>query len=170
MAHGTDPVRRLPWLPEIPSCHSNSESRLHTSAPPPARVPRPQSTILIVDDERMVRLVVRRLLEEWDFEVLEADNGRTALEVARDFKGALSLVITDLVMPYMDGCEFAEAFRALHPEVPVLFMTGKCPNAVVGSFFDPAENLITKPFDPDTFLDRVARLLESHINQRRVTA
>jgi CheY-like chemotaxis protein len=133
-------------------------------------MPRPQGTILIVDDEPMVRLVVGRLLEEWDFKVLEADNGRTALELMGDLKEALSLVITDLVMPYMDGFEFARAFRPRYPEVPILFMTGRCPNAVVGSFFDPAENLIFKPFDPDTFLDTVSRLLESHINQRRVTA
>ena len=137
---------------------------------PPARMPSPTGTILIVDDEPMVRLVVGRLLEEWDFRVLEADNGRTALQVARDFKGQLSLVITDLIMPYMDGCEFASAFRPLYPDVPILFMTGKCPNALVGNFFDPAENLLFKPFDPDTFLDVVARVLESHINQRRVSA
>jgi two-component system cell cycle sensor histidine kinase/response regulator CckA len=133
-------------------------------------MPSPTGTILIVDDEPMVRLVVGRLLEEWDFRVLEADNGRTALQIARDFKGELSLVITDLIMPYMDGCEFASAFRPLYPDVPVLFMTGKCPNALVGSFFDPSENLLFKPFDPDTFLDVVARVLESHINQRRVSA
>ena len=60
--------------------------------------------------------------------------------------------------------------RPLHPDVPILFMTGKCPSALIGSFFDPAENLLFKPFDPDTFLDIVARLLESHLNQRRVTA
>jgi CheY-like chemotaxis protein len=130
----------------------------------------PAGTILIVDDEPMVRLVVGRLLEEWDFKVLEADNGRSALRLAQDMKGQLSLVITDLVMPYMDGCEFADAFRPLYPDVPILFMTGKCPNALVGSFFDPAENLLFKPFDPDTFLDVVARLLESHINHRRVSA
>jgi CheY-like chemotaxis protein len=118
----------------------------------------------------MVRLVVGRLLEEWDFKVLEADNGRSALGVAQDFKGQLSLVITDLVMPYMDGCEFAHTFRPLYPDVPILFMTGKCPNALVGSFFDPAENLLFKPFDPDTFLDVVARVLESHINHGRVSA
>jgi CheY-like chemotaxis protein len=131
---------------------------------------RPAGTILIVDDEPMVRLVVGRLLEEWDFKVLEADNGRSALRLAQDLKGQLSLVITDLVMPYMDGCEFADAFRPLYPDVPILFMTGKCPNAMVGSFFDPAENLLFKPFDADTFLDVVARLLESHINHRRVSA
>jgi len=130
----------------------------------------PAGTILIVDDEPMVRLVVGRLLEEWDFTVLEADNGQSALRVARDHKGQLSLVITDLVMPYMDGCEFADAFRPLHPDVPILFMTGKCPNTLVGSFFDPTENLLFKPFDPDTFLDVVARVLESHINHGRVSA
>jgi CheY-like chemotaxis protein len=137
---------------------------------PPARMSTPTGTVLIVDDEPMVRLVVGRLLEEWDFKVLEADNGRSALRVARDFKGQLSLVITDLVMPYMDGCQFAGAFRPLFPDVPILFMTGKCPNALVGSFFDPAENLLFKPFDPDTFLDVVARVLESHINGGRVSA
>jgi two-component system, cell cycle sensor histidine kinase and response regulator CckA len=137
---------------------------------PPPEMTSLSGTILIVDDEPMVRLVVGRLLEEWDFRVLEADNGRTALQVARNFKGPLSLVITDLVMPYMDGCEFANAFRPLYPDVPILFMTGKCPNALVGSFFDPAEALLFKPFDPDTFLDVVAKLLESHINHRRISA
>ncbi len=130
----------------------------------------PTGTILIVDDEPMVRLVVGRLLEEWDFKVLEAENGRSALRVAQEFRGQLSLVITDLVMPYMDGCAFADAFRPLHPDVPILFMTGKCPNALVGTFFDPTENLLFKPFDPDTFLDVVARVLESHINHGRVSA
>jgi CheY-like chemotaxis protein len=130
----------------------------------------PTGTILIVDDEPMVRLVVGRLLEEWDFKVLEADNGRSALRIAQEYRGQLSLVITDLVMPYMDGCEFADAFRPLHPDVPILFMTGKCPNALVGTFFDPTENLLFKPFDPDTFLDVVARVLESHINHGRVSA
>ena len=127
-------------------------------------------TILIVDDEPMVRLVIGRLLEEWNFRVLEADNGRTALQVAQTVKGGLNLVITDLIMPYMDGCEFANAFRQLYPDVPILFMTGKCPSALVGSFFDPAENLLFKPFDPDTFLDVVARVLESHINLGRISA
>ena len=136
----------------------------------PPGMSKPSGTVLIVDDEPMVRLLVGRLLGEWNFRVLEADNGRSALQVAQDFGDALSLVITDLVMPYMDGCEFANAFRPLYPNVPILFMTGKCPNALVGNFFDPAENLVFKPFDPDTFLDVVARVLESHINHGRVSA
>ena len=127
-------------------------------------------TILVVDDEPMVRLVVCRLLKEWGFDVVEADNGKTALQIARKLKGALSMVITDLAMPYMDGYEFAHAFRPLYPQVPILFMTGVSPNALVGSLSARGEHLLFKPFDPDTFLDTVARLLESRINEGRVPA
>jgi two-component system cell cycle sensor histidine kinase/response regulator CckA len=81
----------------------------------------------------MVRLVVCRLLEEWGFKAIEADNGQTALQLARKLNGGLAVVITDLAMPYMDGYEFARAFRLLFPQVPILFMTGKCPTALVGS-------------------------------------
>src|SRR4051812_1403436 len=125
-------------------------------------------SVLVIDDEPMVRLVVCRLLEEWGFKAVEADNGRTALQLARRLQGALSMVITDLAMPYMDGFEFAKAFRQLYPDVPILFMTGKCPAALVGSFSE-REQLLFKPFDPDAFLDAVAQLLESRINQKQVS-
>jgi two-component system cell cycle sensor histidine kinase/response regulator CckA len=118
----------------------------------------------------MVRSVVSRLLQDWDFKVVEADNGRTALQVARKLKGALSMVITDLAMPYMDGYEFASAFRPLYPDVPILFMTGQCPNALVGDLSREGDHLLFKPFGPDGFLDTVARLLESRINAGRTSA
>jgi CheY-like chemotaxis protein len=127
-------------------------------------------TILVVDDEPLVRQVVCRLLEEWDFTVVEADDGKSALQVAAQIRSGLSMVITDLCMPYMDGYEFARAFRLVCPDVPVLFMTGKCPNALIGSLFGTEDNLLFKPFDPDQFLDTVARLLESRINHRRIPA
>ena len=122
-------------------------------------------TVLVVDDEPLVRVVVGRLLEEWGFKAVEADNGKTALQLARRLNGGLSMVITDLVMPYMDGFEFALAFRRLYPDVPILFMTGRAPANLLGSLA-PREQLLFKPFDPDTFLDAVARLLESRINER----
>jgi two-component system, cell cycle sensor histidine kinase and response regulator CckA len=127
-------------------------------------------TVLVIDDEAMVRLVVCRLLEEWGFKAVQADNGRTALHLARKLNGALSMVITDLLMPHMDGYEFANVFRALYPDVPILFMTGQSSTALAGSLPGDREQLLFKPFDPDSFLDAVARLLESRINQRRVSA
>jgi CheY-like chemotaxis protein len=122
-------------------------------------------TVLVVDDEPLVRVVVGRLLEEWGFKAVEADNGKSAIQMARKLNGGLSMVITDLIMPYMDGFEFALAFRRIYPDVPILFMTGRAPTALVGSLA-AREQLLFKPFDPDTFLDAVARLLESRINER----
>jgi CheY-like chemotaxis protein len=127
-------------------------------------------TVLVVDDEPMVRVLIGRLLEEWGFKAVEADNGRTALQLARRYNGSLCMVITDLVMPHMDGYQFAEAFRRLYSGVPILFITGKCPSAVAGNFSGGREQLLFKPFDPDAFLDAVARLLESRVNQQQISA
>jgi CheY-like chemotaxis protein len=126
--------------------------------------------VLVIDDEPMVRVLVCRLLEEWGFRALEADNGRTALQLAGKLKGALSMVITDLAMPNMDGSEFASVFRPLYPDVPILFMTGRCPTGFIGNVANGREQLLFKPFDPDTFLEAIARLLESRLNHGQVSA
>jgi two-component system cell cycle sensor histidine kinase/response regulator CckA len=127
-------------------------------------------TVLVVDDEPMVRALLGQLLEEWGFKAAEADNGKAALELARKLKGTLSLVITDVVMPHMDGYDFAQAFRQLYPDVPILFMTGQCPAALEDRLSKEREQILFKPFNPDAFLDAVARLLESRVNQKRVSA
>src|SRR4051794_38819328 len=141
---------------------SGREQRNLMTTPLPSAGSR---TVLVVDDEPLVRVVVGRLLEEWGFKAVEADNGKTGLQLARRLNGGLSMVITDLIMPYMDGFEFALAFRRLYPDVPILFMTGQSPTAMVGRVA-AREQLLFKPFDPDTFLDAVARLLESRINEK----
>ena len=66
----------------------------------------------------MVRIVIGRLLQKWDFKVVEADSGRSALEMARSLNGALCLVITDLNMPQMDGYQLAAALSPLYPDLP----------------------------------------------------
>ncbi|HEV7365982.1 MAG TPA: response regulator [Gemmatimonadales bacterium] len=127
-------------------------------------------TILVVDDEPMVRSVVGRLLQRWGFEVVEADNGKSALLLARNLNGQLCLVITDLAMPHMDGYQFASAFSPLYPDVPVLFVTGKCPNELMGDLSSMQDRLLFKPFHPDALLGAVARLLESKTSQREISA
>jgi two-component system, cell cycle sensor histidine kinase and response regulator CckA len=118
----------------------------------------------------MVRSVVTHLLEEWGFKALEAENGKEGLRLARQLNGTLGLVISDLTMPQMDGLEFATAFRKLYPGVPILFMTGRSSTSLADTFSGGRDHLLFKPFDPDTFLDAVARLLESRLNQRSVPA
>ena len=126
-------------------------------------------TVLVVDDEPLVRTILCQLLEEWGFKAAEADNGQTALQVARKLKGGLTMVITDLVMPHMDGYAFAQAFRQLYPDVPILFMTGQCPAALEDRLSSEREQILFKPFNPDAFLEAVARVLESRVNQKRVS-
>ena len=127
-------------------------------------------TALVVDDEPMVRTVISRLLRRWDFTVLEAGSGKSALDVARGHGGGLSLMVTDLMMPEMNGYELATAFRPLYPDVPILFVTGKCPNALMGDLSGMQDRVLFKPFAPDALLDAVARLLESHSSPREFSA
>ena len=126
--------------------------------------------ILVVDDEPVVRSLVGRMLRQWHFPVVEADNGRAALETARRLQGELRLVITDLSMPGMDGYQFASAFSPLYPDVPILFVTGKCPNELMGDLSGMQDHLIFKPFRPDALLDAVSRVLQPGSSQRELTA
>jgi CheY-like chemotaxis protein len=130
------------------------------------RESRLSQTVLVVDDEPVVRSIVCRLLEEWGFGALEAADGEEALRLAQAEDGDLALVVTDLLMPRMDGYEFARAFRPLYPSVPILFITGNSERSV-----DPlsgkGEQLLFKPFDPDVFIETVGRLLESRVNETR---
>ena len=154
--------------PDTTGMAAGFRNRPHDTAPP--RLAPGSRTVLLIDDEPVVRVVVGRLLEEWGFKVVEAEHGKTGLQLARKLNGSLSMVITDLAMPHMDGYEFAKAFRELYPSVPILFMTGKCPSNLLGGFAGGREQLLFKPFDPDTFLEAVARLLESRINQTQHSA
>jgi CheY-like chemotaxis protein len=119
---------------------------------------RQRQTILLVDDEQFVRRMLARVLDEAGFGVIEAENGQAALSAAHLSDGALTLVVTDIHMPVMNGIEFARKFRPLHPRVPVLFITGRDPTGMD----DPASiegHLLRKPFRSEALLDAVARLL-----------
>ena len=135
---------------------------------PSASESKLSQSVLIVDDEPVVRSIVCRLLEEWGFTSLEAGDGEEALRLARAEKGDLALVVTDILMPRMDGYEFARAFRPLYPTVPILFMTGNTSQSVDTS--GKNEQLLFKPFDPDVFIETVGRLLETRVNATRRTA
>jgi CheY-like chemotaxis protein len=126
-------------------------------------------TILVVDDEQAIRTVVRRLLQELDFRVVEASNGEDALRMARRVKQTLSLVISDIQMPVMDGVEFHRRFRPLYPDVPILFITGQG-SSVLGRVPGQGEHLLLKPFEPDLLLEAVARLLASRLTAVRTSA
>ncbi len=118
-------------------------------------------SILVVDDETMVRPVYRRLLEAEGYLVWEADSGPEALEVWDKLEKPTDLLITDIIMPKMNGFELSQILRKKHPSLKVLYVTG---------FFDPQQwdflreipldFLLQKPFLPEIMLEKVRILLE----------
>ena len=92
----------------------------HEGAPSGTVVER----ILLVDDDAAVRVTTRRLLERLDFAVVEAENGIEALEVFRARRADLTVVLSDIRMPGMDGFRLAREVRALDPAFPILFISG----------------------------------------------
>ena len=91
------------------------------------------ATILVCDDEHSVRHLVCTLLTRHGYQVLEAQNGRRAMEVAGAHTGTIHLLLADVTMPELDGPSLAEQLRAVRPDVRVVFMSadwvsdGRCP-------------------------------------------
>jgi CheY-like chemotaxis protein len=119
-------------------------------------MPSQKTKVLLVDDEELVRQLLARILTDAGFAVEEADNGASALQIARRLDGSLSLVITDINMPVMDGLEFARTLRGTDSRIPFLFITGLDP-ALIHEVGFPAA-MLGKPFTPDAFLEKVVQL------------
>jgi DNA-binding response OmpR family regulator len=119
-----------------------------------------RTTVLLVDDEELLRRLLSRMLVDAGFAVIEAENGRAALATAERLDGSLSLVVTDIQMPVMGGLEFAREFRPLRPRTPILFITGRDPDSTAAAASDIGEGqLLRKPFGADAFLEAIARTL-----------
>jgi CheY-like chemotaxis protein len=117
------------------------------------------ATILVVEDEQQVRTLIARLLEKRGYHVLQAENGRKALELVQDSIQDLSLVITDLVMPEMGGQALIRELHRLRSGLPYLCMTGYSQEEVANLDGLDAASVIEKPFSPATFLDRVQSVI-----------
>jgi CheY-like chemotaxis protein len=121
---------------------------------------RPAGTILVVDDEPGIRHLLRKLLTGVSYRVLEAGNGREALQQVATSQ--VDLVIMDLVMPELEGIETIQALRRTLPQLKIIAMSGQ----FAGPMLRAAEHLgaqasLVKPIDQDDLLDAVARLMAS---------
>lgn len=112
-------------------------------------------TILVVEDDAIVRMLVVDVLEELDFMVLEADGGEQALETFKDVNQRIDLMMTDFGLPVMDGRELAARARAIRPNLPILFASGYAESLEV-----PVDmHVIGKPFSIDQLRDKVSSIL-----------
>ncbi|MCF5467789.1 hybrid sensor histidine kinase/response regulator [Pseudomonas syringae] len=118
-------------------------------------------TILVVDDEPAVRLLIAELLEDLGYVVLQAEKGSDALVILQS-KAAIDLLITDVGLPGgMNGRQVADAAREVRPDLKILFVTGYAENAVLAhDTLEPGMHVLPKPFAIAELIGRVTELLE----------
>jgi PAS domain S-box-containing protein len=120
-----------------------------------------QETILLVEDEEMVRLVASSRLRAKGYQVLEAANGQEALALAAAHQGPIHLLFTDVIMPQMGGVELAACLAQTRPDTRVLYTSGYTQDPVVLRSFTRAEDtFLPKPYVGETLARRVRELLD----------
>ena len=132
-------------------------------AAPPATTaaPRGKETILVVEDEEIVRNLTARMLQTLGYEVLQAANGREGLEVCRAQRGPIDLILTDLVMPQMSGRQFVTELRKLRQDFKALFVSGySSADTVDGMVVGTDTPLIQKPFTREVLARKIREVLE----------
>jgi PAS domain S-box-containing protein len=122
-------------------------------------------TILLVEDEDIVRTLSTEILQQHGYTVIAAANGEEGLRVCKEFEGTIDLMITDVVMPRMSGRELAEHVFALRPETRVLYMSGFTDDAIVRhGVLDDGVFFIQKPFSPDSLAIKAREILDQIVN------
>jgi two-component system, cell cycle sensor histidine kinase and response regulator CckA len=135
-----------------------TETARHDDAPAPG----PAATILLVEDDPMIRSSARLTLELRGYAVLEAGDGQQALDLCEAHRGEIGLILTDLVMPQMNGWAFAEQAAKLYPEKRILYMSGYTDLvSVFGETLAPGTAWLRKPFRAEELLKSVRELLPS---------
>lgn len=136
---------------------AESEEKLHSGK---RREQMGSETILLVDDEEGVRKLVFAILQSHGYEVIEANNGQTALAAYEKNKHKIDLVLTDVVMPLMNGFELGERLCEERPEIKILYMSGYRDNPIGNSPGEANRAFLHKPFTPDTLVQKVRQLLD----------
>jgi two-component system, cell cycle sensor histidine kinase and response regulator CckA len=117
-------------------------------------------TILIVDDEPTVRLIAQRVLEMRGYRSLTADGGEEAAAICENFAGAIDLVLTDIMMPDLNGGELSKRVAELRPRAKLLFMSGlECDAASEHGVSATRDRYLQKPFTPSALRGIVQSVL-----------
>ena len=118
-------------------------------------------TVLVVDDDAAVLAVASKVLRRGGYEVLEAGGGEAALAVAGQVDGKISVLLSDVVMPSMNGRELSDAFRERYPDVRIIFMSAYREDEVILRGIRLAEvDFIPKPFSVQGLRDKVREVLD----------
>lgn len=119
-------------------------------------------TVLLVEDEEIVRNLVREVLTDNGYHVLEADSGNAALSICETYLLPIHLLLTDVIMPGISGPTLKDQIVKLHPNIKVLFMSGYTDDSITASgVLDSETAFIEKPFSPDALVRKMREILTS---------
>jgi two-component system cell cycle sensor histidine kinase/response regulator CckA len=118
-------------------------------------------TILVVEDTEAVRKLVCALLAQGGYTCLEAADGMEALMLAERRIHELALVVTDIVMPQMNGSELAARVALLRPDLPILFMSGFADDPILESIGKSSFPFLPKPFTSEALMQAVRQVLDA---------
>ena len=121
---------------------------------------RGTETVLLVEDEEMLRRLARRVLSQHGYTVLEAGDGDEALTVAEATGSPIDLVLTDVVMPNLSGPELGERISALQPLAKVVYMSGYLDADGASSAIARGAEFIAKPFTPSALIAKIRGVLD----------
>ena len=115
--------------------------------------------ILVVEDDRLNRELLSKVLRQEGYQVLEACDGDIALKILQVLP--CDLVITDFLMPMLNGIEFVKQLRSLQPQMPIIFITGYLTAISDKKIVDEVAEILAKPFELNVLRSSVRRLLDS---------
>lgn len=120
-------------------------------------------TILVVDDDPTVRHIVALSLESYGYRVLEAESGADALGLCRIHAGPIHMLLTDMVIPGMNGLELARQVMELRPDVHIMVMSGLVDNSIIlNSSLKPNTPFFHKPFSMEELAAKVREILSGN--------
>jgi CheY-like chemotaxis protein len=158
LAHGTTVALAWPTHGAAP----HTEQPNDAPEPEPSHHPTEACTVLLVDDEEIIRLVGRRMLEKHGFRVLTAEDGSDGVRVFQAQHEEIDAVVLDLSMPRMDGHECLRRIREISSDVPVLLCSGYDDRVAGEPQYDtPRVSSVAKPTDMQRFVDAVSRAIRA---------
>jgi two-component system cell cycle sensor histidine kinase/response regulator CckA len=122
--------------------------------------PSGSETVLLVEDSRGVRIVIRDYLRSGGYSVVDVESPRRALQVARNHGAPIHVLLTDIVMPDVDGLGLARQIKSSRPDIKVLYMSGYAPQAANGDGVEERSSFLQKPFTQEELLRRVRLALD----------
>jgi two-component system cell cycle sensor histidine kinase/response regulator CckA len=141
-----------------------SEAGLRLEAPAPTELQTGSGTILLVEDEEAVRKLTRQMLKRMGYSVIEAANGEEGVRMLGQDPQRFDLLITDVVMPGMNGRELAEYCARLSPGLRVLYMSGYADHAVIEhGMIEPDTVFIQKPFTPEDLHRKLCEVMDTRL-------